>query len=149
MLFKTMLAKSYNSLFPALNCVFLNIVVFNHKFHTPISRGLSVSLKMCSNTEAHSLVCVLLPLMLAQLAVPHFSQTHSHIVEEALCNKNGPEEKGHQRGRSLLTDFMAAAISSYLSACSASLAFCTSCSRSTILDVCVAVLCVSELKQKS
>lgn len=40
---------------------------------------------------------------------------------------------------------MAAAISSYLSACSASLAFCTSSSRSTILDVCVVVLCVSEL----
>lgn len=34
-----------------------------------------------------------------------------------------------------LTDFMAAAISSYLSACSASLAFCTSGSRSTILAV--------------
>lgn len=32
-----------------------------------------------------------------------------------------------------LTDFIAAAISSYLSACSASLAFCTSCSRSTML----------------
>lgn len=47
-------------------------------------------------------------------------------------------------GRSLLTDFMAAAISSYLSACSASLAFCTSCSRSTILVVCVVLLCVSE-----
>lgn len=40
---------------------------------------------------------------------------------------------------------MAAAISSYLSACSASLAFWTSCSRSTILDVYVVVLCASEL----
>ncbi len=34
-----------------------------------------------------------------------------------------------------LTDFMAAAISSYLSACSASLAFWTSCSRSTMFEL--------------
>ena len=34
-----------------------------------------------------------------------------------------------------LTDFIAAAISSYLSACSASLAFCTNCSRSTMVNV--------------
>lgn len=45
---------------------------------------------------------------------------------------------------------MAAAISSYLSACSASLAFCTSCSRSTILKTCAwaSPLCFGGLKEK-
>lgn len=50
--------------------------------------------------------------------------------------------RSEEKRMTLLTDFMAAAMSSYRSACSASRAFCTSCSRSTMFAVCVCVGCV-------
>lgn len=73
------------------------------------------------------------------------TDTHTrHVDDTAYTTVLAQTRKGRE-GRSQLTDFMAAAMSSYLSACSASRAFCTSCSRSTILAAvrCAAVLCVS------